>query len=186
MGRRQRAGHLLGQADRGRGTLVGRGQCAGGWPRGLSGGCCGQSAHACVRAEALKPGESQFTGGQRGMRRMCHSDLTGQQGYRPMEPTAARCPGAWKVPWHRVAVGARAIGGRRRQHPSLSSHKPPSGPSSCLPHAACKLVLPTEQMPKPSHPADTPMPSITWDTKNSSRKPPKTHNCPPHRHNSAF
>lgn len=79
--------YLLGQAGRGRGTLVGRGQGAGGWPRGLSGGRCGKSAHACVRAEALKTRGS--TVHRQVKRRKCRSDLMGQPGYRLIEPMAA-------------------------------------------------------------------------------------------------
>lgn len=163
--------YLLGQAGRGRGTLVGRGQGAGGWPRGLSGGRCGKSAHACVRAEALKTRGS--TVHRQVKRRKCRSDLMGQPGCRLIEPMAARCPpGAWRALWHRAAVGARATSGRR-QRPSLSPRKPQSGPSLASPMLPASLS-PTERMSKPAHPPDTPTPSTTRDTK----KPPKTHARP--------
>lgn len=54
VGRWHQDRYLLGQADRGRGALMGRGQGAEGWPRGFSGGRCGKSAHAHICAEALK------------------------------------------------------------------------------------------------------------------------------------
>lgn len=74
--------YLLGQVGGGRSSFMGHRQCAGDWPWGLSGGCCGKSARACVCAEALKIIEVRVY--SQVEKHGSHlSSTTHQQGYQP-------------------------------------------------------------------------------------------------------